>query len=111
MADHLDRLAARPWQDPPEISVDDDWKGERKIREAKRSHQNEGNFTLRRELADRLGPANKRHEGGNRVRVTECKACGKALDRRNKIGYCREHRDQSPLARRPRRNADLRERP
>jgi hypothetical protein len=107
MTDHLDRLAARDWEAPPEVDVDDDWKGERKIREAKRSHQNEGNFTLRRELSDRLGPANKRHEGGIRARFTNCKSCGKALDRRNKLGYCKEHRHLSGYGSKRRGRRDM----
>jgi hypothetical protein len=93
MTDFLDQLAAMAGRPVPEIEAPEDWKGERKIREAKRSHQNEGNYTLRRELAQR-GPANPQRPAP-KASVTECQACGKGLDRRNKIGYCKDHRHLS----------------
>jgi hypothetical protein len=74
MTDFLDQLAAMEGRPVPEIEAPEDWKGERKIREAKRSHQNEGNYTLRRELAQR-GPANPQRPAP-KASVTECQAPG-----------------------------------
>jgi hypothetical protein len=103
MTDFLDQILAMKGRPVPEIEAPEDWKGERKIREAKRSHQNEGNYTLRRELAQR-GPANPQR-ADIKARVFECQApgCGKTLDRRNKMGYCKDHRHLSGYLQKPRR--------
>lgn len=92
MADWFDTLAVAPRI--PEVEAEEDWRGEGIIKNARRSHQNAGNYTLRRELADRLGPANKQRPNHAKP-MLECRQCGKALDRRNTIGYCKEHRHLS----------------
>ena len=106
MSDFLDQLAAMEGRPVPVIEAPDDWKGEQKIREAKRSHQNEGNYTLRRELAERLGPVNPQREP-NKVETHHCQSCGKALDRRNKLGYCKEHRHLSGYGSKRRGRRDM----
>jgi hypothetical protein len=93
MADFLDQILAMKGRPVPAIEAPDDWKGEVRIRKVKRVHATEGNFTLRRELAQR-GPANPQRPALT-ASVTECPECGKALDRRNKIGYCKDHRHLS----------------
>jgi hypothetical protein len=95
MADFLDQILAMKGRPVPAIEAPDDWKGEVRIRKVKRNSRNG-----RPQLHDATGssrsegPANPQRPALT-ASVTECPECGKALDRRNKIGYCKDHRHLS----------------
>lgn len=82
----------------PVVESPEDWRGEDHIRNVKRNLRegNGWNFS-------RAGVSNPQRPA-LMAPVTECRECGKSLDRRNVLGYCKDHRHLAGYQKKGRRD-------